>query len=62
MERMENNRIAMRVYAGVCAGSCLVGKPQKRRIYTVKECSRKRGWMSSKQCEWCRIGVNGGGL
>ena len=43
MERMENNKIAKRVYVGVCAGSCSVGRPRKRWIDTVKECLKKRG-------------------
>ena len=40
---MENDRFAMRVYVGVCAGSRSVGRPRKRWIDTVKECLRKRG-------------------
>ena len=54
MERMENDRIAGRVYAG----SCVVGRPQKRWIDTVKECLRKRSldvrqaWrMAQDRCE-----------
>ena len=38
LERMENNRIAMRVYGGECAGSRSVGRPRKRWIDTVKDC------------------------
>ena len=30
-------------YVGKCAGSCSIGKPQKRWIDTEKECLRKRG-------------------
>ena len=40
VERMKNERIAKRVYVGECAGSRSVGRPQKRRIDTVKECIR----------------------
>ena len=40
---MENNRIAKRVYVGKYAGSCSVGRLQKRWIDTVKDCLRKRG-------------------
>ena len=36
MERMENDRIAKRVYLGECAGSCLVGRPWKRWIDTIE--------------------------
>ena len=43
VERMENNRIAKRVYVGDCALSCSVVKTQKRWIDTVKGCLRKRG-------------------
>ena len=39
----ERDRIAKRVYVGKCAGSCSVGRPQKRWIDTMKECLRKRG-------------------
>ena len=42
MERMERYRIAKRVYVGECAGSCSVGRPQKRWIDIVKEYLRKR--------------------
>ena len=62
MERMEKDRIAKRVYVGECAGSCSVSKLWKRWIDTVKECLRKDVWMADKQGEWCRIGVNSGGL
>ena len=63
VERMENDRIAKRVYVGECAGSRSVGRPRKRWIDTVKECLRKRGlWMSGNQGEWCMIGVYVGGL
>ena len=43
VERMENDRIAKRVYVGECAVSHLVIRPQKRWIDTVKECLKKRG-------------------
>ena len=43
MERMENDRIAKRVYIGECASSCSVGRLRKRWIDTVKECLSKRG-------------------
>ena len=42
VERMENDRIANRVYVGECAGSCSVGRSRKRWIDTVKDCLRKR--------------------
>ena len=42
VERMENDRIAKRVYVGECAGSRSVGRPRKRWIDTVKECLKKR--------------------
>ena len=43
VERMENDRIAKRVYVGETAGSHLVGRSQKRWIDAVKDCLRKRG-------------------
>ena len=43
VERMENDRIAKRVYVGECAGSRSVGRPRKRWIDTVKDCLKKRG-------------------
>ena len=43
MERIENDRIAKRIYVGVCAGSRSVDRPRKRWIDTVKECLRERG-------------------
>ena len=39
----ENGRIVKRVYVGMCAGSCSMGRPQKRWIDTMKECLKKRG-------------------
>ena len=35
-------RWRMTVYVEECAGSGLVGRPQKKLINTVKECLRKR--------------------
>ena len=43
MERIENDRIAKRVYVGEWAGSRSVGRPKKRWIDTVKDCLKKRG-------------------
>ena len=43
VENMERNRIAKRIYVGECAGSCSVGRLQKRWIGTMKECLKKRG-------------------
>ena len=43
VERMENDRIAKRVYVGETAGSHLVDRSQKRWIDAVKDCLRKRG-------------------
>ena len=43
MERMERYRIVKRVYLSECTGSHSVGRPQKTRIDTVKECLKKRG-------------------
>ena len=40
---MENDRIAKRVYVGVCPGSRSVGRLQNRWIDTVKDCLKKRG-------------------
>ena len=41
VERMENNRIAKRVYVGECVGSNSVAKPHKRWIDTMNECLKK---------------------
>ena len=43
VERMERDMIAKRVYVGGCAFTRSVGRPRKRWIDTVKECSKKRG-------------------
>ena len=43
VERMENDRIAKRLYVGECAGSRSAGWSRKSWIDTVKECLRKRG-------------------
>ena len=43
VERIENDRIAKRVYVGECAGSRSVGWTRKRWIDTVKNCLKKRG-------------------
>ena len=43
LERMENDRIAKRVYVGEFAGSRSVGRPRKRWTRTVKDCLKKRG-------------------
>ena len=51
VERMENDRIAKWVYVGECAGSRSRGEPRKRKIDTVKDCLKKRVWISDKQGE-----------
>ena len=43
VERMDNDRIAKKVYVGECVGSHSVGRLRKRWIDTMKECLRKRG-------------------
>ena len=49
VERMEEKRIAKRVYVGVCAGSS-VGRSRKRWIDTVKDCLRiSFGCQASKE-------------
>ena len=40
VERMEKDRIAKRVYVGVCAGTHSVGRLRKRWNDSVKECLR----------------------
>ena len=63
VKRMENDRIAKRLYVGECADSHSVGRPQKRWIDTVKDCFKKElGCQTNKQGEWCRIEVNSRGL
>ena len=60
VERMENDRIAKRVYVGDCVGNHSVGRLWKRWINTMKGCLRKRGLdvtqarrMVQDRCEWC---------
>ena len=43
VERMENDRIAKRVYVGECAGSHSMGRPQKKCIETMKDCLKNKG-------------------
>ena len=43
VERMENDRIAKKVYVGECARSRSVGRPRKRWIDILKDCLQKRG-------------------
>ena len=59
MEKMENDRIAKRVYLGEFAGTRSVGKPRVRLIDNVKECLRIRGLdvrqgrkMVRDKCKW----------
>ena len=42
-ERMESGRITKRFHVEECAGNHSLGRPRKRYIDTVKDCSRKRG-------------------
>ena len=39
---MENDRIVIKVYVGEYAGSCSVGRLQKRWTDTMKDCLKKR--------------------
>ena len=55
LERMENDRIAKRVYIGECAGSQSVGRPWKRWIDIVKDCLRERGLDVGQT--WRMVGV-----
>ena len=68
VKRMENDRIAKRVYVGERAGSRSVDRLRKRWIDTVKECSKKRGLaikqarrMVQDKSEWRRFvkGIHG---
>ena len=43
VERVEEERIAKKVYVGECAGSRLVGRPRKRWNDSVKDCLKNRG-------------------
>ena len=49
IERVENDRIAKRVYVGECVGSRLVGCPRKRWIDSVNDCLKKRGLKLGKR-------------
>ena len=53
---VERERIAKSVYVREYAGSCSVGKSQKRWIDTIKEClKKKRFGCQARQGEWCPI-------
>ena len=43
VERIENDRIAKRVYVGECTGNLSMDRPRKRLIDTVNYCLRKIG-------------------
>ena len=62
VERMENDRIAKRVYVEQCASSHSVGRPQKRLTDIVKDCLRKKGLDLRQVRRIGKIGVNGSGL
>ena len=64
VERMEDDRIGKMMYIEECAGICSVGWLQRRWIDTVGDCLKKKkeAWISGKEGEWCKIGVNGEGL
>ena len=51
MERMENDRIAKRIYVRECAGSHSVGRTWKMWIDTVKNCLKQKrfGCQASKE-------------
>ena len=42
VERLENDRIAKRVYVGECVDSRSVGRPWKKWINAMKDCLKKR--------------------
>ena len=48
VERIENNRIAKRVYVGESPGILSVGRPWKRWNDTAKDCLKKRGLDATK--------------
>ena len=52
VERMERDRIAKRVYVRERAGSCSVGRSQKRCVYAMKDCLRQARKMVQDRCEW----------
>ena len=54
---MGNDKLAKKVYIREYAGSRSVSRPLKRWIDQGKEV-----WVSGKQGEWCKIGVDGGEL
>ena len=62
VERMENGRIAKRVYVGECAGSRSVCRLWKRWVDTVKECLNKRGLDVRETRRMGQDVSNGGGL
>ena len=62
MERMENDRIAKRVYVGECADIRSVGRLRKRWIDTVKDCLKKRGLQFRQVRRIVRDRVYCGGL
>ena len=62
MERMENDRIAKKVYVGESAGSRSMGNLWRRWIDTVKDCLRKIGLGVRQARKVVQIVVNNGGL
>ena len=54
VERMENNRIAKRVYVGECAGSHTVDWKQERWIDTNEVLLKKKVWMSARKMVFVR--------
>ena len=50
VERMENDRVAKKVYVGGSVGSRLVDRPRKRWIDSMNDCLKKRSeWETSKE-------------
>ena len=62
VERVENGRIAKRIYVRECAGSRSVGRPRKRWIDTLKDCLKKMGLDARQARRRCMIEVYGGSL
>ena len=51
LERMENDRIAKRVYVGECTSSCSVDKLRKKWIDSVKLCFLKNRGLDVSQAK-----------
>ena len=58
IERMDNNRIAKKVYVEESMVCRLVDWPWRKWSDSVNDCLEKKVWMLGKQWQWCMIRMN----